>query len=314
MPAMANPEITFEAGLDADSLFPHVLQDVSAGKQLYLFGRYHNAGDFDVSLSGRVASGDTTMLFPDLHFPGQVLGSEFVPRMWAKALIDYWVRWMKINGKNQEIVDMIIEMSIEFGVLSPFTSFEQPEEGIGDAPRIASFDALCSSDGLELSWNVTNTQTVLGYNVLRSFSPAGPWRRLNDRLLTTNRFIDQTAPAVPVVYYKIEIMKTDGETIFLSEAFRVGILPTELTLDGIYPNPFNSTTKVAFSLPTASKVTISLFDLQGRELYVQPLGEMTSGVHQVTLQTDQSGLTAGTYFLRLTSDTESKAMKVVLLR
>ena len=138
--------------------------------------------------------------------------------------------------------------------------------------------------------------------------------KLNDAPLTTPFYTDTRAALGNSVCYKIELLLSDGTSRILSDLLTVHLTPEELTLDGVYPNPFNSSTKVSFTLPIAANVVLGLFDLQGRELYRQPLGRVEAGSHQATLQTSGVGLTAGTYFLRLGTDQGSKVMKVVLLR
>jgi len=41
-------------------------------------------------------------------------------------------------------------------------------------------------------------------------------------------------------------------------------LPRDFALEQNYPNPFNPTTRIAFALPVASRVTLTVFDVNGR--------------------------------------------------
>jgi hypothetical protein len=74
-------------------------------------------------------------------------------------------------------------------------------------------------------------------------------------------------------------------------------LPTEFSLLGAYPNPFNPVTTIRFGLPMGSWVRLEVFDVTGR-LTESPLqGWRDAGVHEVTF--DGSDLASGIYVYRL---------------
>ncbi len=77
-------------------------------------------------------------------------------------------------------------------------------------------------------------------------------------------------------------------------------LPDAFRLAGAYPNPFNPTTRVAFDLPEAAEVTLTVFDALGRE--VARLGPVTvaAGAGQA-LPLDGRGLASGLYLYRVTA-------------
>ena len=75
-------------------------------------------------------------------------------------------------------------------------------------------------------------------------------------------------------------------------------LPEGFALAQNFPNPFNPTTEIAFTLATPGTVTLTLFDVQGRrvrDLLTQTLHP--AGSHRLTL--DATALVSGTYFYRL---------------
>jgi hypothetical protein len=80
----------------------------------------------------------------------------------------------------------------------------------------------------------------------------------------------------------------------------------------LFPNPFNNTTAISYSLPRAANVTISLFDITGRLVRVVQEGRFEAGEHQVTLNAE--GLASGIYFARLQTANQSKTVKLMLLR
>ena len=76
--------------------------------------------------------------------------------------------------------------------------------------------------------------------------------------------------------------------------------PTEFVLHSPYPNPFNSTTRIAFQLPYPSRVNLSIHDQQGREVTVLLNQNLTSGTHEVQWQGEDQP--SGMYFCMMDAD------------
>ena len=88
------------------------------------------------------------------------------------------------------------------------------------------------------------------------------------------------------------------ETIALSDEGDIGV-PTEFKLEGNYPNPFNPTTTIAFSLPASSQVTMVVYDMLGRSVRTLIDGTVAAGRNEVVF--DAAGLPTGTYLYRITN-------------
>ncbi|MBU1984712.1 T9SS type A sorting domain-containing protein [bacterium] len=88
-------------------------------------------------------------------------------------------------------------------------------------------------------------------------------------------------------------------------------LPRHLGL-AVYPNPFNSSTRIFFSLPRIEKVHLTVFDLSGRRVRVLVDDILPVGEHQVPF--DGSALPSGIYFARLEAQGMSQTRKMVLLK
>ena len=89
-------------------------------------------------------------------------------------------------------------------------------------------------------------------------------------------------------------------------------LPGEFGLEQNYPNPFNPTTEIAFSLPSASHVTLEVFNIAGQRVAVLADGSFESGRHIITW--DASQQSSGMYLYRLTYGTSIDTRKMVLLK
>lgn len=89
--------------------------------------------------------------------------------------------------------------------------------------------------------------------------------------------------------------------------------PAEYTLSSAYPNPFNNTARLNFELPLASKVEISVYDVNGRLVRKMIDGDYNQGGHTVSFNAD--GLSSGIYFLRASADGKVfGSQKLVLMK
>jgi hypothetical protein len=89
------------------------------------------------------------------------------------------------------------------------------------------------------------------------------------------------------------------------------VLPFDFELKQNYPNPFNPTTIISFALPSASEVTLNVYNVLGQEVRTLVNGPLEAGYHEVTF--DGTGLSSGMYFYRINADsfTETKKMMMV---
>jgi endonuclease I len=93
--------------------------------------------------------------------------------------------------------------------------------------------------------------------------------------------------------------------------------PARLHLLANAPNPFRSSTTIHFELEEPAKVTVDVFDLQGRRIRSLFEDTETRGVHRVTWDgTDASRnrVPAGIYFYRVAVKKEAETRKMLLLR
>lgn len=75
-------------------------------------------------------------------------------------------------------------------------------------------------------------------------------------------------------------------------------LPATFRLQQNYPNPFNPSTSIAFDLPVASRVTLKVYDMSGREVTVLvQQQQMAAGNHRVNFS--GRDLASGVYFYHL---------------
>jgi aryl-phospho-beta-D-glucosidase BglC (GH1 family) len=89
-------------------------------------------------------------------------------------------------------------------------------------------------------------------------------------------------------------------------------VPLRFELSNNYPNPFNPSTTIAFSLPSRSFVTLTIFDLLGREVTTLLSEELNSGKY--ARQWNAQGVSSGMYYYRIQAGNFSETKKMVILK
>jgi hypothetical protein len=133
---------------------------------------------------------------------------------------------------------------------------------------------------------------------------------------STNPFT-LTAPG-PGLYrvnagYKSPNLRWDSSLVQISAATAVRLeTPLVFSLESNYPNPFNPTTTIAFTLPEPETVKLAVFDLQGNAVATLVNGRTEPGRHTAVF--DGTGLPSGVYFYRLEAGNSTETRQLVLLK
>jgi len=110
-------------------------------------------------------------------------------------------------------------------------------------------------------------------------------------------------------YWVIGIDST--ETTSIKEP-RPNSLPGTFRLESIYPNPFNSTTIIRYSLPEKSDVQFSLVNSLGQT--VSELLHQTQSAGRYSIPLEATRFPSGVYFVQMRSNDQVRTAKIVLLK
>ena len=91
-----------------------------------------------------------------------------------------------------------------------------------------------------------------------------------------------------------------------------GQLPHQFELEQNFPNPFNPTTQIEYSVPRISHISLSVYNILGQRVVTLFDGVRQPGAYTAVL--DGSRLASGVYFYRLQSDAFVDIKKLVLLK
>jgi hypothetical protein len=89
------------------------------------------------------------------------------------------------------------------------------------------------------------------------------------------------------------------------------------SLNGNYPNPFNPTTTIAFSLASPSFVSLEVFNVKGEKVRTLVNGTLEASDHNVTWNgNDDSGkpVASGVYFYKMKADNFMQTKKMILMK
>jgi len=128
MPVLAGLRLDF-GDIVVENTYPTPLPDLFLGGQLVLVGRYRDGGATAISLQGTVNGQERTYRYEDLTFPEEDIRRDFLPRMWASRKIGYLLSEMRLHGEDREVIDEIIDLSLRYGIITPYTSFLVDETG-----------------------------------------------------------------------------------------------------------------------------------------------------------------------------------------
>jgi hypothetical protein len=183
--------------------------------------------------------------------------------------------------------------------------------------ELTAFTAAVENKKIILSWQTATEKNNHGFVVERSadgstFSAIG---FLNGKGTTVERqvysFID-TPEENGIFYYRLKQQDFDGNYNY-SEIISVKIeMPVEFNLSQNYPNPFNPYTTISFDIPSETFVTLSIYDLMGREVVNLVRELKTAGNHEVNF--DATNLASGTYIYKISAGSYIQSRKLMVLK
>lgn len=188
-------------------------------------------------------------------------------------------------------------------------------------------------DHPSLGWDVNTESDISSYRIYRSYDNTA-FDLAGIVSHPTNTFVDlavsYTKPiwAKSVKYYVVAVDNTSLSSVPSDQVETIGImnpLPKINTDDfanvkatdnfellSNYPNPFNPSTKISYSLPEASFVTLKVYDVLGREIVTLVNETKPSGKYE--LEFKASELPSGTYIYKLTAGNNISVKKMLLVK
>ena len=201
--------------------------------------------------------------------------------------------------------------------------------------ELSSFTAvLTSTNSALLTWITASESGVLGYYILRGDSAEAPEltvsgliEAVNSSQTQTYKFEDSSLFETGSYYYWLQSVDYDGtesffgpvELVYAHDGSEGEVPGVEIVtaLQGAYPNPFNPSTNIAYSLSETCDVEFRIFNSRGQMIRHIKVGQKEAGKHsQVWNGVDANGnvVGSGIYYIRMQAGSQSFSSKAVLMK
>lgn len=94
-------------------------------------------------------------------------------------------------------------------------------------------------------------------------------------------------------------------------------IPLKPLITSNYPNPFNPSTMITFSIPKAGKVNLSIYNIRGQKVRQLIDSDLVRGHHKIIWDGKDNNnrfVGSGLYFIRLEADKKANIRKVMLMK
>lgn len=89
-------------------------------------------------------------------------------------------------------------------------------------------------------------------------------------------------------------------------------VPKEFALMQNFPNPFNPSTKIIYQVPKQSLVSLTVYDILGKEVALLVHEEKAPGMYEASF--NAAGLSSGIYFYKMQAGTFTSIKKLILMK
>ncbi|MFH1845858.1 MAG: right-handed parallel beta-helix repeat-containing protein [bacterium] len=210
----------------------------------------------------------------------------------------------------------------------PFQYFDAPADSGYSVDNLApatptGFSVYYHHDGNEISW-ANNVEADFDYYAIYRDSNEG-FVPSPDNLVHTTTLTEWLDDVTDPWDHNYRISATDragneSDTALPDELIGVPAarIPSFYALHQNHPNPFNPSTTIRYDLPRPCRVTLSIFDLSGRQVKVLKQGEQEgAGAWSVVWRgRDTAGrqVASGAYFYRLEAGKFVETRRMILLK
>ncbi|MBD3179444.1 MAG: T9SS type A sorting domain-containing protein [Candidatus Latescibacteria bacterium] len=188
------------------------------------------------------------------------------------------------------------------------------------ATLLQSFDCSLRDMSIRVSWKLLEEEGQESFAVYRENTAGGGFELLDVEVTSDGEmsysFVDNDVEPESGYRYRVDVAGESGTvTLFLTEEKNTPAPKFELSQN--FPNPFNPSTTIRYSIPEREHVVLDIFDVSGRRVARLVDGVQSTGYHTRKWNGQNAGgdrVSSGVYFYRLVTGKESMTRKMILLR
>jgi len=192
--------------------------------------------------------------------------------------------------------------------------------------EMESFSSAVNRNNVSLNWSTATETNNSGFDIERKLIGTTNWLKAGNvagsgTTSETRSYTFSERASTGNYNYRLKQIDFNGNHTYFSLSHEVVVgVPSSYALSQNYPNPFNPTTKIDYDLPYDGKVSITLYDLTGREVSKLVNEVKTAGYHAVQFNASSAagGLSSGMYFYRISAEGNNNSFvtskKMVLVK
>jgi len=216
--------------------------------------------------------------------------------------------------------------------LSSFSEFVLASQDQSLPVTLSSFTGEVTANGVSLHWVTESEYQNQGFILERSLNKSNGYQIITDYKTnpdlkvagstparTKYSFIDSHVKTGETYWYRLSDVDFNGTVAEHNDrALKITVEPPspeknfQYNLKPAYPNPFNATTEISYTIARKEKVTIELYDLNGRSVMTLSNAIQNPGPHTLYLSIPE--LSSGIYFVHLQTPNYQKSQQIVLLK
>ena len=181
------------------------------------------------------------------------------------------------------------------------------------------FTAYIFADGVDID-NDGNMEIVLSEQSVYDSTKVREWQWIDTSSVVSPSWEPDNAAEHKIIneYRKtIRILEYTGPTGLVDQEYNI-VTPNDYILENNYPNPFNPTTTIKFTLPLQKQISLKIFDMLGKEVAALINNQVyNKGDFQITWDgTNNNGnkVASGNYIATLSYGNYAKSIKMTLLK